>query len=104
MSNDKKINLDLTVAEQIATAQLMIIRDAALMRPLSLEECRILEILVKTKNTEEERRKPTEDESDEMKRINMLKALALSAPENLVEFKKKEDEPKKPKVRRKKSD
>jgi hypothetical protein len=105
MSDDNTIDLDLSIAEQIATAQLVIIRDAAFMRPLSLEEVRILEILVKTKNVEEERRKPKNTEDSDAKRLSMLKQLAQTSPDNLIDFtEKKKNEPRKTRTRRKKSD
>lgn len=76
---ENKIDLDVSVSEQIADMQLMFLRDAALNRVLNFDEIKALEILSKVKNNEEEKRQP-KDEDPKKTRSKELQKLAQAMP------------------------
>lgn len=84
-----KINLDTSVAEQIADMQLQFLRQVAMNRQMNFDEIKTLEILSKVKNNEVEKRQPKEIDPQKAKTKKMIE-LAQSTPQNLVELPKEE--------------
>lgn len=73
---ENKINLETSVSEQISDMQLMRLRERALNRDLTFDEIKTLEILTKVKNTEEEKRKPIEQDPKLLKQQKMKEIAA----------------------------
>ena len=82
---DNTISLDVSISEQIAEMQLQRLREAALMRVLSFDEIKTLEILSKVKNTEIEKRQPKDvdpKKAEQKKLRELAKNNVLSLTES----------------------
>ncbi len=85
MSNsDKPIDLDSSVSEQISDMQLLRLRQTSIMRELSYDEIKMLEILTKVKNVETEKRLGTKKDAKQLK-TDELKKLASEIPAGQLE-------------------
>ncbi len=90
-SLDNDVNLDNSVAEQIADMQLFHLRKTALERQLSFDEIKTLEILSKVKNNEIEKREPREKDPRKAK-AKELQQLASTQPLKLLTDKEVEND------------